>query len=177
MALPPALQKDDYDNYYAKVALHEYHHIFQNTPIHNNSSGNKEFIYTWMTEGTAEYWAQVKFTQFGNSLNKDIATQTSEIVNKLKQESIVMDGRTYQMAKYRKMSLYNDEFGDSWPIHSTEIGYVITYYMITIKNKKLDDIIQLYEKGVVSGRKKALEDFLGIDYVTFENEFETWIIQ
>lgn len=176
IALPPKDQSLDFDNYYGKVSLHEYHHIFQNTPLHNNPSGNKKYVYTWMTEGTAEYWALTKFTEFGYSLStKDIVSQVSEIKSKLKEDTIIMDGKSYKMAQYRKMSLYDDEFGDSFPIHSTEIGLVITHYMITVKNKKLEDIIKLYETGTSVGREKALEDFLGISYNNFETEFEIWI--
>ena len=57
LSLPPDDYPSDFANYYGKVALHEYHHIVQQSFFFNSDNGIRPYIYTWMVEGMAEYWA------------------------------------------------------------------------------------------------------------------------
>ena len=57
LSLPLDDYPSDFANYYGKVALHEYHHIVQQSFFFNSDNGIRPYIYTWMVEGMAEYWA------------------------------------------------------------------------------------------------------------------------
>lgn len=65
LSLPPDAYQADFAKYYGKVALHEYHHIVQQSFFFNSDNGIRPYIYTWMTEGVAEYWALKSFESLG----------------------------------------------------------------------------------------------------------------
>ena len=167
LSLPLDDYQPDFAKYYAKVALHEYHHIVQQSSFFNSDNGIRPYIYTWMVEGMAEYWALKSFEALGFELPVNyIFSEVSKTLVKLKKP---------ENWPYRNIREYDDEFGDVWPINSIDIGLVMVHYLVNKRHHSLSSIISLYESGVGEGRKEALEDLVGISYEELAIDFENWI--
>ena len=169
LSLPPDDYPSDFPKYYGKVALHEYHHIVQQSFFFNSDNGTRPYIYTWMSEGMAEYWALESFKVLGFKMpERYISSEVSRTLEKLKRP---------ENKRYRNIREYDDEFGDFWPIGSIEIGLAMTHYLIIKRKHSLSSIISLYEIGVEKGRLKALEGLVGISYEELAIDFENWITE
>ena len=167
LPLPPDYYQPDFANYYGKVALHEYHHIVQQSFFFNSDNGIRPYIYTWMVEGMAEYWALKSFEALGFEIPANyIFSTVSDTLTKLKKS---------ENKRYRNIREYDDEFGDFWPINSIDIGLVMVHYLVNKRHHSLSSIISLYESGVDEGRLEALENLVGISYEELAIDFENWI--
>jgi hypothetical protein len=108
----------DFPNYLGKITFHEFHHIYQSSFYRNNPDGHREQP-PWITEGMAETYGMLEAIKSGWTDNVYLE-QTLENARQ----------RIARNPNFADLSIFQDEFGDHWPVHSTEIGMVAVDYIM-----------------------------------------------
>ena len=117
-----ATNVSDFPNYLGKTTFHEFFHIYQNSFYNNNPKGDRTNP-AWLNEGFAEFWALRQAIKQGWTDQEYLDGQLSEIKSKVRTQP-----------KYANLKIFEDEFGDKWPVHSIEIGLVAANFLLQEHN-------------------------------------------
>ena len=156
-----------FPNYLGKITFHEFHHIYQSSFYRNNPDGHREQP-TWILEGMAETYGMLEAIKSGWTDNVYFE-QTLENARQ----------RIARNPDFADLSIFQDEFGDHWPVHSTEIGMVAVDYIMKnyVGSQSFDQFAYALYSGSNQNRwRNQITTIVGKDYDEFFIELKNYLL-